>query len=869
MKLKTFFVAAALLSLPATTFALLSAQEGRNALAEEAAAPVWHGVTDINGFSADYTITYNADKTITVSASDVTASNLPENDFNFHIINPTGEWLKLYDKDGDGVYTGTTTATFEEETVINWEWYIPVAGGGLYQEGNAYTAGSSNEKPVSIKISATSRNITAVSAEIAYTVNAPEGVEYKVYYKAAEGEAVEATASPVKIENLTERTEYTYEVYAVAGELTSRHATVTFTTLSASARDYVYADILQTTFKNAYLNGESEADKRDIAVSLPWSVTYKADGTAVYAIDLSSVENVAGLTPQVWSYGFFALTKNPETGLYEYNFGAKTLDDGTAISHYISYAGGNIDVPSGYTKWGMEKEAPLNITVTAKAENVTFNSAEITYTVTAPAETAYKVYYKAAGGEATEATENPVKLTGLAEKTSYTYEVYATVTEGGKTVESEHATVTFKTTAENAVSYVYSDLFNAEFKNAFKIGEDESMRRSFFVTLPWSVTYKEDGTAVYSVDLSQVEDIVGLNPQIYWNGFKQLSKNAETGNWEYNFGDQELNKEVAISHYFAYNGAVVDSRTTYTEWGMEKEAPAIGEAVSLTLTASKTMVKMNEPVALSAVAKDEAGYYIPVDEVEYTVDANGKSYDLNGDMFKFTGDQKGTVKITANVGSLEASVEITAIASPEANNLIAGKAGVTCNDHITDGSVANVTDNDLNSFLKWYAEDTEEHYLIFDLGKAYHIEAIDLLFEGAYATEFTVTLSNNAPAELGTAAALAAEGDAWEDVVFTPAAAGTQHYFNRDAQEENNTHRFVTLRTTKAFSTDPAWGIKVRDMKVYGTENAPTTGVEEISVEDSNAPVEYFNLSGVRVNNPSAGLYIVRQGSKVSKVIIR
>ena len=43
-------------------------------------------------------------------------------------------------------------------------------------------------------------------------------------------------------------------------------------------------------------------------------------------------------------------------------------------------------------------------------------------------------------------------------------------------------------------------------------------------------------------------------------------------------------------------------------------------------------------------------------------------------------------------------------------------------------------------------------------------------------------------------------------------------------------------------------------------------GVSEIAAE--NAPAEYFNLQGVRVENPTSGLYIVRQGNKVSKVIL-
>ena len=47
------------------------------------------------------------------------------------------------------------------------------------------------------------------------------------------------------------------------------------------------------------------------------------------------------------------------------------------------------------------------------------------------------------------------------------------------------------------------------------------------------------------------------------------------------------------------------------------------------------------------------------------------------------------------------------------------------------------------------------------------------------------------------------------------------------------------------------------------------SGVENVTVENEDAPVEYFNLQGVRVQNPENGLFIRRQGNKVSKVIIR
>lgn len=46
------------------------------------------------------------------------------------------------------------------------------------------------------------------------------------------------------------------------------------------------------------------------------------------------------------------------------------------------------------------------------------------------------------------------------------------------------------------------------------------------------------------------------------------------------------------------------------------------------------------------------------------------------------------------------------------------------------------------------------------------------------------------------------------------------------------------------------------------------SGVSDIISEDTDAPVEYFNLQGIRVENPADGLYIRRQGSKITKVIL-
>lgn len=43
--------------------------------------------------------------------------------------------------------------------------------------------------------------------------------------------------------------------------------------------------------------------------------------------------------------------------------------------------------------------------------------------------------------------------------------------------------------------------------------------------------------------------------------------------------------------------------------------------------------------------------------------------------------------------------------------------------------------------------------------------------------------------------------------------------------------------------------------------------VDQIGVTDGDAPVEYYNLNGVKVDNPANGIFIRRQGSRTSKVV--
>lgn len=84
---------------------------------------------------------------------------------------------------------------------------------------------------------------------------------------------------------------------------------------------------------------------------------------------------------------------------------------------------------------------------------------------------------------------------------------------------------------------------------------------------------------------------------------------------------------------------------------------------------------------------------------------------------------------------------------------------------------------------------------------------------------------------------------------------------------------YLTARGNKAFallgaestSAPQSWGIVAAKVALPA---GYTSAIGSVEVDDENAPVEYFNLQGIRVANPESGLYIRRQGSKVSKIVL-
>ena len=70
----------------------------------------------------------------------------------------------------------------------------------------------------------------------------------------------------------------------------------------------------------------------------------------------------------------------------------------------------------------------------------------------------------------------------------------------------------------------------------------------------------------------------------------------------------------------------------------------------------------------------------------------------------------------------------------------------------------------------------------------------------------------------------------------------------------------------------PAAASRIAKIEVkYVADENGVQGIEDIVNDNANAPVEYYNLQGIRVNgdNLTPGIYIRRQGTEVTKVYVR
>lgn len=105
--------------------------------------------------------------------------------------------------------------------------------------------------------------------------------------------------------------------------------------------------------------------------------------------------------------------------------------------------------------------------------------------------------------------------------------------------------------------------------------------------------------------------------------------------------------------------------------------------------------------------------------------------------------------------------------------------------------------------------------------------------------------------------------------VPTPEEGEAYRWFNVEVALEDATvtaDTKISIRNADSqWPSSKALRFYLDNIKLYQAESGAVSDI----VVDENAPVEYFNLLGVRVENPENGIYIRRQAGKVSKVLVK
>lgn len=150
-------------------------------------------------------------------------------------------------------------------------------------------------------------------------------------------------------------------------------------------------------------------------------------------------------------------------------------------------------------------------------------------------------------------------------------------------------------------------------------------------------------------------------------------------------------------------------------------------------------------------------------------------------------------------------------------------------------------------------------------------EPVITIMHGTAAGTMTVSYSFEVANHNGEEIKVVASVDGHDEVIFEEAAAepenapvraaGENTTFSGKLKAQNDVLKTLSNPMVKLTAT-------AGEKQLFAITKAPdtTTGIEDVTV-DSEAPVEYFNLQGLRVAQPEAGqLYIKRQGDKAVKV---
>lgn len=107
-------------------------------------------------------------------------------------------------------------------------------------------------------------------------------------------------------------------------------------------------------------------------------------------------------------------------------------------------------------------------------------------------------------------------------------------------------------------------------------------------------------------------------------------------------------------------------------------------------------------------------------------------------------------------------------------------------------------------------------------------------------------------------------GENLTEIISASIVPPTAHESVFNYNNLDNVTLYVPVGTKTTYANAVAWN-RFKNI----VEDDTKTAISETLIDQSSYPVEYYNLQGVKITNPTNGIFIKKQGNKTQKVIIK
>ena len=279
------------------------------------------------------------------------------------------------------------------------------------------------------------------------------------------------------------------------------------------------------------------------------------------------------------------------------------------------------------------------------------------------------------------------------------------------------------------------------------------------------------------------------------------------------------------ARFLRFNGTARATQLGHSFYEFRVLLKGVPVLTSVDLVSDKKITKVGEYATLTASPKDQNSSAIAA-TLTYTVSPADAGHVTDG---KYYPEKYGlaTITVTAEAGgeSVNNSVQVWGVVSDN----LAYSSNIDTDNKVIDQS--EITGDANNAFYAvngstaepwWQAcrnlEDNKSNanftsYFTLDLGNKYAINLIVIWFDGAASDDYTIAFSE--------------DNSTWQEGYHISQSVGNythQKYLGLTDLNNNDQARYVRFTTTKA-STTMGWGVKIKEIEVYGAEASSAKSV--------------------------------------------